>query len=61
LDEYLVQGFKTSESLARGIWIIPDWMFIPIPEQVGLEEGGIDFEELNWKPKCFRILIVRLK
>jgi hypothetical protein len=47
LDEYLVQSFKTSVSFAGGIWIIPDWMFIPIPKQVGLEEGGIDLEELN--------------
>jgi hypothetical protein len=36
-------------------------MFIPIPKQVGLEEGGIDLEELNRKPKCLRIFIVRLK
>jgi hypothetical protein len=24
LDEYLVQSFKTSASLAGGIWMIPD-------------------------------------
>jgi hypothetical protein len=47
LDEYLVQSFKTSESFAGGIWMIPDWMFIRIPKQVELKVGGIDFEELS--------------
>jgi hypothetical protein len=48
-NEYLVQSFKTSDSLDRGPEVfgyLPELKFIPIPKQVGLKVGGIDFEEL---------------